>query len=261
MKIRAELHCHTLYSHDGLITFDGLRRIAEKRKIDAIAITDHDTIEGALEFQRDALKREASFRVIVGEEKTLEDGSHLIGLFLQKPLMSGHLRDAVLEIRDQGGLCMIPHPYRKKDGLLRDSSREDFSFLGIHGFEIFNAKCGQADNHRALQLLDAGPAPFGGSDAHYESDVGECITSVEWLGGLKETFSALVERRVGYSIHAVPQNPAGGERKYAPLYYRFKKYLRVPTPMLPIAKQAYRFYRNNIKCRRDPDLKEIFNYE
>ncbi len=69
-QLRVELHCHTVYSHDGHIEFDGLVRAA-KGKLDVVCITDHDTIEGAREFQKSSKARNAHFEVVIGEERTL----------------------------------------------------------------------------------------------------------------------------------------------------------------------------------------------
>ena len=64
--------------------FDGLISTAQAVGLDALAITDHDTVEGALEFRRLAASRGLRLQIIVGEERTLSDGSHLIGLFLDE---------------------------------------------------------------------------------------------------------------------------------------------------------------------------------
>ena len=137
------MHCHTIYSKDGLISFDSLLKTAERVGLDAVAITDHDTIEGAQEFQRAAQRANSSLRIIAGEEKTLEDGTHLIGLFLEKPIQSGDLARAIAEIKEQGGLCLIPHPFRRKDGLCRAGLKDLELLRGLNGgFELFNAKCG-----------------------------------------------------------------------------------------------------------------------
>ena len=67
----------TVYSMDGLIDFYRLIKTASCMGLDAIAITDHDTIEGAK--IREAIKaRNRIFQIIVGEEKTLEDGSQIL---------------------------------------------------------------------------------------------------------------------------------------------------------------------------------------
>ena len=175
--LTVELHCHTIHSMDGLMTFDSLLRTAEAVGLDALAITDHDTIEGAIEFQRMAQARGASLQIIPGEERTLDDGSHLIGLFLQRHIESTRFEGAVREIEEQGGLCLIPHPFRRKDGLLRNGLERLKLLEGrTAGFELFSAKCSFAENQKAATLLATTKlGPFGGSDAHYECDLGESV--------------------------------------------------------------------------------------
>ena len=118
-RLVAELHCHTVFSSDGLITFDGMQRTAARRGVNVVCITDHDTIEGAVAFERRARDLGSPLQVVIGEERTLEDGSHLIGLFLHESIRSRRLQDVVLEIHQQGGMVLMPHPFRRKDGLLR----------------------------------------------------------------------------------------------------------------------------------------------
>ena len=117
-SINLELHCHTVFSKDGLMTFEALIETAKAIGLDALAITDHDTIQGAKEFQQRVQRQSLPVQIIVGEEKTLSDGSHLIGLFLEKHIESGELSSAIAEIQAQGGFCLVPHPFRKSDGLL-----------------------------------------------------------------------------------------------------------------------------------------------
>jgi predicted metal-dependent phosphoesterase TrpH len=244
--IQLELHCHTVYSMDGLIDFDSLIKTASCVGLDAIAITDHDTIEGAKEYQRAIKARNLNLQIIVGEEKTLEDGSHFIGLFLQEPIQSGDLPGAIREIQEQDGLCLVPHPFRRKDGLLRDNAERVDLLRGANaGFELYNAKCGYQDNKLAEEfLLKNGLSLFAGSDAHYESDLGESLNVVDWQGDVRTTVERMLRRQAHFELRGRRQTPTSDERKYAPLYYRFKKVIRLPKFLLPAAKQCYRWYRN-----------------
>src|SRR2546427_229165 len=146
-SLNLELHCHTVFSKDGLIGFDSLLRTARAIGLDALAITDHDTIEGAKEFHQRAQDSSVPLQIIVGEEKTLSDGSHLIGLFLHEPIASGDLSAALSEIEAQGGVALVPHPFRKSDGLFR-AGLEPLEFFRDRtaGFELFSAKCSHAEN-------------------------------------------------------------------------------------------------------------------
>ena len=48
--MRVDLHCHTCHSPDSLLTLDRLIRQMDRRGIDVVAITDHNTLSGALEY-------------------------------------------------------------------------------------------------------------------------------------------------------------------------------------------------------------------
>src|SRR3989442_11214910 len=113
------------------------------------------------------------------------DGSHLIGLFLKEPISSDTFEDAVWEIREQGGLCTLPHPFRHGDGALRQAARP---LAEISGFEIFNPKCSLEENERARALCSSRLIALGGSDAHYESDLGECLNVIPYVDDLRSSF-------------------------------------------------------------------------
>src|SRR6266498_1885127 len=260
--LNIEFHCHTIASMDGVIPFDTLLDTAINVFLDAIAITDHDTLEGAVELQRLARSRCAPVEIIVGEEKTLDDGTHFIGLFLKRAIQSGDLAGAIREIEDQGGLCLIPHPFRRKDGLLRDGLDRLELFAGqVAGFELFSAKSSHEENRRAAALLARTHlAPFGGSDAHYECDLGECVNEIANAGDLRASVQAMFERRAPYRILGKPQGDGDRERTYAPLYNRVKRFARLPKFLVPAARQCYRRYRN-LKFGVGPKLlREVYRH-
>lgn len=246
---------------DGLMSFDSLLHAATLAGLDALAITDHDTTSGAFEFQKMAESRGSSLQIIAGEEKTLADGSHFIGLFLQRHIESNQLEGAIREIEEQGGLCLIPHPFRRKDGLFRDGLERLKLFAGhIAGFELFSAKSSFAENQKSATLLSTHLVPFGGSDAHYDCDLGESMNTIIWSGDLRTSVQNMFERKSPFQILGKPQRESGGERRYAPGYYKVKKYIRLPKLLVPVAKQCYRRYRNlKFGVGRKP-LREIYRH-
>lgn len=248
--LRVELHCHTVYSHDGHIEFDGLVRAA-RRRLDIICITDHDTIEGAREFQKQSNSLNTEFQIVIGEERTLADDSHVIGLFLKAPISSDTFDEVVKEIREQDGLCVIPHPFRHRDGAFRESVRRLDKVLG---FEIFNPKCTLEENRKAFQLCGCGPAAVGGSDAHYECDLGECVNYVSSSRNVRESLENFLRGRAGYKVLGIQQKNGEKGRQYAPLYYRVKPYVRIPRRLVPAAGKLYRAYRNSISRFKTPVL-------
>ena len=257
-----EMHCHTEFSSDGMITFDGMVRTAGRRGIDVVCVTDHDTIDGALEFRRRARLTNASLQIVVGEERTLADGSHLIGLFLHDPITSSDLAAAVEEVHAQGGAVLVPHPFRRKDGLFRgvpDPGAADVR--GIDAFEIFNAKGSYADNARARDLTGLPLGVFGGSDAHYESDIGQCVCEMKRDGSPEDALRAMLKGRTPFRVRGIHKAPGSAERRYAPVYYRIRPFVRLPKRLLPVAKQAYRYYRNHLLQPTPPVLEEVYRHE
>ncbi len=105
----ADLHMHTSYS-DGRPTVRAmLDHVARRTHLQVIAITDHDTIEGALEAQ--ALRHNYPFDVIVGEEVSSREG-HILALFIKDripPRLSG--LETIAAIHEQGGLAIAAHPF------------------------------------------------------------------------------------------------------------------------------------------------------
>jgi predicted metal-dependent phosphoesterase TrpH len=101
---------HTTAS-DGWPTPEELVEHAARRaKLDVIAVTDHDTIDGALRAKEHAARR-AKFHVIVGEEVSSRDG-HIVALFLERKVRPGMSAAATLDaIHDQGGLAIAVHPF------------------------------------------------------------------------------------------------------------------------------------------------------
>jgi len=260
-KARIELHCHTVASSDGMITPDGLLKAAALQKLDAIAITDHDTTEGAFEFQRWFRRKNSLTDILVGEERTLSNKCHLIGLFLKAPITSVDPEAAMHEIHEQGGLVLVPHPCRNKDGLLGPCGLEMAELDQADAFEIHNAKSMRSDNQLAIDITHtANRAFFGGSDAHYEADVGQCVNEIIVTGSLEETVRAMIQRQTAFRVLAKLQTINDNERRYAPAYYAIKKYAALPRLALPFAKKAYRFYWNHKHGGNQHQLTEIASH-
>lgn len=173
MKI--ELHMHTRYSHDSLLSFRALYLKLLLSGIDAVGITDHNSIQGALEFKRFCITRRKQIEVIIGEEIFTEDGE-IIGLYLQKKIEPNQKAEATIkEILDQGGIVYIPHPYdikRKKTVLSEhviSKCKEQIDCIEVHnGRNIeFTYSIEQQKISKKYALV-----PVVGSDAHTYIEVG-----------------------------------------------------------------------------------------
>jgi len=105
--IRVDFHTHSSASNDGGITAQQYTDILASGALDCVAITDHNSIGFAVKLQQKLGKN----KVIVGEEISTQQGD-IIGLFLSS-VVSAHqdVTDAIADIRSQGGLVYIPHPF------------------------------------------------------------------------------------------------------------------------------------------------------
>src|SRR2546425_8980343 len=106
---RADLHMHTTAS-DGWPSPQQVVDHVRLTGLDVIAVTDHDTIEGALRAADHAARR-GRVQIVIGEEVSSRDG-HIVGLFLEKRIRPGLTAAATVHaIHEQGGLAVAVHPF------------------------------------------------------------------------------------------------------------------------------------------------------
>lgn len=171
----ADLHMHSVHS-DGTSTIGAiLHHASECTDLDVIAITDHDTLVGALM----ACEMAAQFRVevIPGVEISTREG-HLLALFLDKPIPPGLTYVETAErVRLLGGLPFAPHPTGSLVSSIGASRlrRITTQFPGLlAGVEAANGSLPLSwDNGQAEALRWELHLPgIGNSDAHLLTQVG-----------------------------------------------------------------------------------------
>ena len=170
----ADLHAHSSASFDCLASPASLVRTAAARGLTHLAITDHDRIDGALAARDVAPSIAPGLTVIVGEEVKTADGD-LIALFLERAVAPGlPAEEAIAEVRAQGGLVGVPHPFdRFRGSLLRDARMERLA-AQVDWIEAHNARIAVGGgNQRAAEFAVAHELPgIAVSDAHSAFEVG-----------------------------------------------------------------------------------------
>lgn len=173
-----DLHCHSDASFDSLAAPRSLVRAAHARGLTHLAITDHDRIDGALR-ARDAAP--AGLTVIVGEEVRTADGD-LVCLFLERPIAPGQSAVATIaDVRAQGGLVGIPHPFDRFRGSLSRTLGLDALAGSVDWVEGHNARLvvGDGNERAALFARDHGLPAIAVSDAHSVVEVGVAYTIMD----------------------------------------------------------------------------------
>ena len=113
-----DLHVHTSASFDSLASPESQVKAAAARGLTHLAITDHDTIDGALAARAYVAREGLGVAILVGQEVRTSSGD-LIAVFLREPIESGLApAEAIAAVRAQGGLVGIPHPFDKYRGSL-----------------------------------------------------------------------------------------------------------------------------------------------
>lgn len=166
--MKYDLHIHSKYSPDGILDSRKIVKIAIKKGLNGIAITDHNTIKGGLEAKKYETK---DFKVIIGSEISTERGE-ITGLFLSEEVKSRDVQDVISEIKEQNGIVIIPHPF---DGLRHSAfypTEEDTKFIDC--IEGFNSRCiYQKYNKKAVEFATKHNLTIiAGSDAHFLNEIG-----------------------------------------------------------------------------------------
>jgi glycosyltransferase involved in cell wall biosynthesis len=187
--IDVDLHMHTDHSNDCATPVEVLLSQAKARGLGAIAVTDHNEISGAL----DARAKANGIKVIVGEEvKTAEQGE-VIGLFIEEKIPRGMtLQETIAEIKRQGGLVYVPHPFD------RMHSVPDYEHLvavidDVDAIEVFNPRIAISEfNEEAVRFAAKYRIPAGaGSDAHVPQGLGSVRIRMRDFDGPDEFLQSL----------------------------------------------------------------------
>ena len=224
----ADLHLHTCFSDGRPTPTELVFHALERTDLDVIAVTDHDSIEGALRAQEIGARH--GLDVIVGEEVSSRHG-HILGLFLSRRVRPGMGAAATVHaIHDQGGFAIAAHPFWRTE---RQSGRTvhgvgwQAAELEFDGVEVENATPGlYLFNQMAHRLAEAmALASVGGSDGHILEAVGRGRTTFSGVTA-SDLRRAILERRT--SARRQRYSPLGLAR-YAHFGLTYSRNHRMPA--------------------------------
>jgi predicted metal-dependent phosphoesterase TrpH len=172
MLIKADLHVHTTYSKDSLITPKDLIFYAKKRGLNAVAVTDHNQLEGAYK-----IAKETDFLIIPGMEVSSSDG-HIVALNVNELIPRGYSAvETVERIHRAGGVAIACHPFVLFKGCLKEKVCSSFDAIEVINARAFPFRRSVKKAEETAKRLNL--SRVAGTDAHYGPQIGYGYTVVE----------------------------------------------------------------------------------
>ncbi len=176
----ADMHVHTRYSHQTIFFYDGVDtpetmvKAAKHAGLDAVAITDHDSLKGVRRAVEEGKRQ--GILVIPGCEVSSRSG-HILAYGITEEIPPNLSAEETIErIHEQGGVAVAAHPFSGFGVSLMFDTLE----LPFDGVEAWNASVMDTwQNSLAEKLADhMGVAKLAGSDAHSKEMVGYGVTEL-----------------------------------------------------------------------------------
>ncbi len=189
VQIIADLHVHTTFSKDSLITPKDLVYYSKKRGLNAVAITDHDQLDGAYR-----IAKETDFLVIPGMEVSSAEG-HIVALNVKELIPKGFSAvETVERIHKAGGVAVACNPFVRFKGCLRERVCESFDAVEVVNARAQPYKDSVRKAQETAERLKL--SRVAGTDAHYGPQIGYGYTVIEAAEPTVEAIArAIVEGR------------------------------------------------------------------
>jgi len=172
IKITADLHVHTTYSSDSMITPKDLIYYAKKRGLNACAVTDHNALEGAYK-----IAKETDFLIIPGMEVSSVDG-HIVALNVKEHIPRNFSAvETIKLIHKAGGVAIACHPYVYFKGCLRGNVCSEFDAIEVINARAFPFGLSVKKAQEAAQRFNL--SRVAGTDAHYAPQIGYGYTEID----------------------------------------------------------------------------------
>jgi glycosyltransferase involved in cell wall biosynthesis len=189
--IDVDLHMHTDHSHDCATPVEVLLATARDQGLGAIAVTDHNVVSGAHEAAAKA--KEFGVKVIVAEEVKTAHQGEVIGLFIDEQIPRGMtLAETVAEIKRQGGLVYVPHPFDRMHAV------PDYEHLltiieDIDLIEVYNPRVAIGSFNEEAERFSAKYRILAaaGSDSHVAQGLGSVRVRMRDFDGPQEFLESL----------------------------------------------------------------------
>ncbi len=172
MLIKADLHVHTTYSSDSLITPKDLVYYSKKMGLNAVAVTDHNVLEGSFK-----IAKETDFLIIPGMEVSSSEG-HIVALNVSELITRGLSAAKTVErIHDAGGVAIACHPFVLFKGCLKGNVCGSFDAIEVINTRAFPFRRSVKKATQVAERLHL--SQVAGTDAHFGPQIGYSYTLIE----------------------------------------------------------------------------------
>jgi predicted metal-dependent phosphoesterase TrpH len=186
LELKIDMHVHTCYSADSVITPEELVICAKKRGLHGVAVTDHDRLDSALR-----IAERKDFLVVPGMEISCPQG-HIVGLNVKTPVSGGLSVDETTEkIHDAGGIAVACHPTGLFKGSLGNRVSSRFDAVEVINSSVIPFNWSVRKNEQIAANLKK--PRLAGSDAHYGPEIGYAHTIVNSEPNVQEIIEAIVK--------------------------------------------------------------------
>ncbi len=184
LKLKIDLHVHTIYSLDSFITPKQLVFYAKKRGLDGVAVTDHDRLDSAMK-----IRRETDFLIVPGMEISSADG-HIVALNVGETIPKGlRSKDTVERIHRAGGIAIACHPATFFKGSVGEHVTRNFDAIEVINSSALPFGFSQKRSEELASRL--GVARVAGTDAHFAPEIGYAFTMIDAQPNVEEMASAI----------------------------------------------------------------------
>ena len=170
-----DMHLHECtHSLDSFINLDQIISLAKARGLDAVCITDHDSM-GLKDYAAEYSEK-VGFPIFVGIEFFSLQGDITAWGIDSYPDHRVSAQEFIDHVNKANGFCVSCHPFRNNNRGLEDNLRR---VKGLHGVEVLNGSTSMEANRTALRYCrELGLQAIGASDAHVVPNIAKYVT---WL--------------------------------------------------------------------------------
>lgn len=176
-NMKFDPHIHSVYSGDARSEPIDILIEAQKKGLDAIAISDHNEIKGSR-----IARSYGGDIIVVPSIEISSDKGHILGLGVDEIIPKGlSAVETVDRIHDAGGLAIVPHPFSfYRHGLFSKVDKN----LVVDGVETKNARyiLGYSNKQAETLAYEKRLATLGASDSHFLESIGDAYTEVNTKG-------------------------------------------------------------------------------